>query len=237
MALVTTRVAIVTLGRATATVWVTIAIFSMALVTTRVAIVTFVTQRLKLRWVGKMVRKHSAHTKAKARLRRRRPKTPAPKNGWLLAELAELTGTRASTVRYYVQERLLRPIERRGTATRYERRELLRLLGLLRLRSDDSSSLAEKKRKLDAMGDEQQEQWLRSGPLPPKAARALGFEVAPAANLSAQRAQSASIDTARTGFEPWQRITLVPGLELMMRADAKEAARIIAQRIVEEYLG
>jgi hypothetical protein len=64
-----------------------------------------------------MVRKRYANTKARARLRRRRPKSPAPKNGWLLAKLAELTGA---------------PLE----------------------------------------------QWLRSGPLAPKAAQALGLEIA-----------------------------------------------------------
>jgi DNA-binding transcriptional MerR regulator len=45
-----------------------------------------------------------------------------------LGELAELAGLSVTTVRYYVKQRLLRPAEFRGTLTRYQRPELLRLL-------------------------------------------------------------------------------------------------------------
>jgi DNA-binding transcriptional MerR regulator len=178
-----------------------------------------------------MVRKHFPWTKAKAALRRNRPKTPAPKNGWLLTELAQLTELSETTIRYYVQQRLIRPIERRGTATRYERRELLRLLGFKRLKVDDKTTLAEKKRQLESMGDEKLEQWLQSGPLPLAAATALGFDVAPA-----QSALDPFAETAPAGVEVWQRVALLPGLELMLRADAKGAARLAAQRIIDEYV-
>jgi DNA-binding transcriptional MerR regulator len=181
-----------------------------------------------------MVRKHNAWTKARARYRRHRPKTPAPKNGWLLAELAQLTGLTATTIRYYVQQRLIRPIERRGTATRYERRELLRLLGLTRLKFEGKSTLAEKKRKLEAMGDEKMEEWLRSGPLPLAAASALGFDAATANETSA--VVQGPLDQQVGGIEHWQRITLLPGLELMLRADARPPARLAAQRIIDEYV-
>jgi DNA-binding transcriptional MerR regulator len=184
-----------------------------------------------------MVRKHYWQTKERARYRRWRPKTPAPKHGWLLAELAELAQTPASTVRYYVQQRLLRPIERRGTATRYERREFLRLLAFLRLKSDDTLTLAEKKRKLEAMGDEKIEQWLRSGPLPEKAAQALGLDATMGTPATALQARDVIIDTAHVVLERWQRITLLPGLDLMLNEDAKQAARITAQRIIAEYVG
>lgn len=182
-----------------------------------------------------MVRKHFPWTKAKARFKRRRPKTPAPKNGWLLAELAQLTELSETTVRYYVQQRLLRPIERRGTATRYDRRELLRLLGFKRLKYDDKQTLAEKKRQLESMGDEKLEQWLRSGPLPAAAASALGFEVA-AANPTNGNAQEPTNGQQPATGELWQRVALLPGLELMLRADAKGAARLAAQRIIDEYV-
>jgi DNA-binding transcriptional MerR regulator len=180
-----------------------------------------------------MVRKHYAWTKAKAKERRRRPKTPAPKNGWLLSELAQLTGLSETTIRYYVQQRLIRPIERRGTATRYERRELLRLLGLMRLRPDFDSTLQEKKRSLESMGDEKLEQWLRSGPLPQAAARALGFE---AAMTNANPTAALELEHGQVGAEQWRRIPLLPGLELMLRVDAKEPARTAAQRIIDDYV-
>jgi DNA-binding transcriptional MerR regulator len=168
--------------------------------------------------------------------RRRRLKTPAPKNGWLLSELAQLTGLSETTVRYYVQQKLLRPIERRGTATRYDRRELLRLVAFIRLRVDGKLTLEEKKRNLDSMGDEAVERWLRSEPVPSAAAKALGFEVAPPARAAAAPAPEPQSGLPGTAVEGWQRITLLPGLELHLRTDAKGAARLAAQRICEEYV-
>jgi DNA-binding transcriptional MerR regulator len=160
----------------------------------------------------------------------------------LLAELAELSGLPVTTVRYYVQERILRPLEFRGTATRYQRRELLRLLGLQRLKLEGKSSLAEMSRKLDALGEAELEQWLATGPLPlpPAAAAALGIQCptfalkgAPLVPASIQT-QSSEILSSRS--EIWQRITLLPGLELLLRADAKEAAQAAARQICEEYV-
>ena len=45
------------------------------------------------------------------------------------------------------------------------------------------------------------------------------------------------IDVAQMAVEHWQRITSLRGLDLMLRADAKEAARIVAQRTIEMYVG
>jgi DNA-binding transcriptional MerR regulator len=188
-----------------------------------------------------MVRKHYRESRQRAAFRRRRPKAPAPKHGWLISELAELSEVPFSTVRYYVQLRLLRPIERRGTATRYDRNQFLLLLGLLRLKSDEKSTLAEKKKRLDAMGNEKLESWLRSAPLPVKAAQALGLapdvSVGSAGPGTAAQAAESGFGRTNASVEHLQRITLIPGLDLMLRADAKEAARILAQRIVAEYVG
>jgi hypothetical protein len=82
--------------------------------------------------------------------RYRRPKTPAPKNGWVRSELARLTGLHESTVHYYINRHFIRPIERRGTASRYARRDLMCLLGLMRLKTEGEATLAQNKRKLDA---------------------------------------------------------------------------------------
>lgn len=92
--------------------------------------------------------------------------------------LAQLSGLRETTVRYYMHQRIIHRIELRGTATRYDRRDLLRLLGIMRLRREEESTLAEKKRKLDAMSTEVLERWLGSDVLPPGAAAALGFQPA-----------------------------------------------------------
>src|SRR5450432_3068800 len=98
-----------------------------------------------------MVRKRDGYTRARAK--RGRPKTPASKTGWLIAELAALSATPIRTLRYYVEQRLLRPSEFRGTATRYQRRELLRLFGILRLRSETRLTLSEIRAQLDRQSE------------------------------------------------------------------------------------
>jgi len=180
-----------------------------------------------------------------------RPKTPAPKNGWLLGELARLTELPETTIRYYLQLRIVEPIEIRGTVTRYGRRCLLRVLGILRLKGEEDSTIAEKKRKLDAMGQEQLERWLCSGSLPHAAAVALGFDsvraappplglAAPAVESRSATAHSAVLtptpparEYKRAAAECWERIELLPGLDLVVRADAREPARLIARQICD----
>jgi DNA-binding transcriptional MerR regulator len=166
-------------------------------------------------------------------------------NGWLLAELAQLTGLAETTVRYYMHRRIIQPIQVRGTATRYDRRSLERLLGVMRLKIEEQeTTLADKQRKLDAMDDAELEQWVRAGSLPPAAAAALGFEPAPVVDLAGTITDAKPHDETSMESPPalgivegeqWQRVALLPGLELMVRADAKGLARIAAQRICQEY--
>jgi hypothetical protein len=44
------------------------------------------------------------------------------------------------------------------------------------------------------------------------------------------------LDLGRAPAEYWQRIALLPGLELLVRTDAPQAARIAARRICDEYV-
>ena len=112
------------------------------------------------------IRKRSKWDRAGDR-HRRRPRTPAPTTGWLIGELAQMTQTTVRTLRNYVATGLITPLELRGTSTRYARRELLRLLALLRARKETKLTLAAIKQKLDAFAEEDLEAWLRNGPLPP----------------------------------------------------------------------
>ena len=186
------------------------------------------------------------------RLAYHRPKTPAPKNGWLLSELARLTELPETTVRYYLQRRFIEPIEIRGTATRYDRGSFLRVLGIMRLKVEEDSTLAEKKRKLNAMGPEELERWLCSGSLPHAAAAALGLQSVLAAHprqltTAAGFGSSASVHSTvltttqsahalePAAVEPWESIALLPGLDLIVRGDAREPARLVARRICEVY--
>ena len=83
------------------------------------------------------IRKRSKYDRA--RHRKRRPRTPAPTEGWVIRELARMTETTVRTLRNYVTAGLITPLELRGTSTRYARRELLRLLAVLRGRKRPSS--------------------------------------------------------------------------------------------------
>ncbi len=170
-----------------------------------------------------------------SRSNKARPKSPAPTDGWLLDELASLSGLPQTTIRYYVQQRLLRPIERRGTATRYPRRSLLLVLGLHRLSSEGKATLLERKRKLDTLGDQELKDWLGTERIPAAAAAALGIEPQPMQSLDAASPSPPLIDGTGAVVEHWQRIPLLPGLELMIRANAKEPVRLTAQRIWEVY--
>jgi DNA-binding transcriptional MerR regulator len=171
-----------------------------------------------------------------------RPKTPAPKNGWLIAELARLTQLPVRRIRYYLEHRLIEPIEFRGTATRYQRRELLRVLGIARLRAETGANLAEIRRKLDGLGDRDLEAWLRTQPLPLAAAAALGFASPPGAQTSPSANGSSApapvlkdrVGVAKNG-STWQRVSLLPGLELMIAADASPAVLSAANQICEVY--
>jgi DNA-binding transcriptional MerR regulator len=126
-------------------------------------------------------------------------------------------------LRYYVQLKLLRPLEFRGAATRYPRRELLRLLGILRMRSETRASLAEIKQKLDTLTDPELEGWLLAGPLPAAAAAALGVPAADSPRFVASPAAGNSEPCAfdggtsapvarreRAAVETWQRVCLLP---------------------------
>ena len=179
-----------------------------------------------------MVRIRSRYTRERAK--RTRPKTPAPKNGWLIAELAHLSQLPVRRIRNYLEHRLIAPTEFRGTATRYPRRELMRVLGIARLRAETGANLAEIKRKLDELGERDLEAWLQTQPLPLPAAAALGFRPASAGVATmAPKLQAAGAHARST----WQRVSLLPGLELMIAADASPAVLSAAQRICEEYVG
>ncbi len=52
------------------------------------------------------------------RAKRTRPKTPAPKTGWVIAELSTITGLSVGTIGYYTRQKLIAPSEFRGNLTR-----------------------------------------------------------------------------------------------------------------------
>jgi len=180
-----------------------------------------------------VVRKRSRWDRARAK--KTRPKTPAPKSGWVLAELSRLTNLRPTTVRYYVAKRLIRPSEFRGTVTRYQRRELIRLLSIRRIQSlERTVTLKQIAQRFDELGDAGLEAWLSKQALAPHMRVVLGLPAEPAPP-SAETALTAGLPSG--AVEVWRRVALLPGLDLMVRADASPVALSAAQRICVEFLG
>lgn len=191
-----------------------------------------------------MLRKRDCWTRERAK--RSRPKRLAPKAGWSLAELARITEVSVSTLRYYVRRRLLRPLEFRGTATRYDRRELLTLLGMLQRDLEGATTLAEKKRSLDALTEPALERLVTSRSIPHAAAAALGLEPSRAStaistaserwvlasNLGSEPTWRNTVEQERN--ETWYRMTLVPGVELRLRADVYSVVQAGEERGANE---
>ena len=134
-------------------------------------------------------------------------------------------------LRDYVQLDLVQPIELRGKATRYARSELLRVFAIRRMRAEHAS-LPQIKQKLRAVSERDLEAWLRTTPLPPEAAAALGFNV----EVAKSEPEAPSHVVMVQGSSTWQRVPLLPGLELMIAADASQAVLRAAQRVCEEFI-
>jgi DNA-binding transcriptional MerR regulator len=177
-----------------------------------------------------MARKRDAYTRA--RDRRRRPKTPAPTDGFLIRDVARLSGVSVRTLRDYVQLGLLRHSELRGTLTRYPRREVMRLFAALRLKAQTKTTWAEIKRQLDSWSEARLDACL-DGQLPSVVADELGLVKRPSTAGGVTRSDDAPRE--RTG-ELWHRTVLLPGLELFVSAAASPMALQAAARLLRVNL-
>lgn len=204
-----------------------------------------------------MVRRHSAW--ARSRMKRSRPKTPAPQNGWVIHDLSRISGIPVRRLRDYVFRDLIAPLERRGTATRYARGQLVRLMAIKRLRAEAGLKLSEIKRHMDAKGERELEDWILTGPLPEAVLQALGrlpgdttiqqAQAAPSPPLPIPSraqgwpAQSWSAVVNATPVQEvnppwlvtWHHVELLPGLVLQLSATASPAVKSAAKRIWDEY--
>jgi DNA-binding transcriptional MerR regulator len=211
-----------------------------------------------------MVRKHSRYLRS--RMKRSRPKTPAPKHGWRMAELSRLSGISVRTLRAYAAKGLIRPIERRGTQTRYPRVVLLRLAAILTLQRTTKLTLLQMKRKFETLDELELERWLATEALAPQLATALGFaavSTTPAATTpaattpaattpptspsdsatvaakfeSAPGVASVSAAQLRPTTETWYHVELLPGLILQLSSAASPVVSNAARRVYDEFVG
>jgi DNA-binding transcriptional MerR regulator len=181
-----------------------------------------------------MIRKRNKYDRARDQ-RRRRPKHPAPLDGFLLHDVSRLTAVPIRTLRDYIQRGLLRYSERRGTLTRYPRSEVIRLLGAIRLKTQTKATWAAIKRQVDTFKSPDLEKWLLEQKLNPQVAAELGM--APLASTSTPLLATTNPPSTEHSAGVWQRTELLPGLELHVSAAASAAVKAAARRIIEEHVG
>jgi DNA-binding transcriptional MerR regulator len=179
--------------------------------------------------------------------RRHRVRRPPPTEGFLARDLARLAGVSVPTVKRYVRHGLLAPVPFLGTATRYPRDYLVRILALRYWRTDGSKTLAELRRRLDSVSLAEMQTWVMSHPLPAETAAALrndnvgahgtsGEHSARAAQAEASADALESPDAAlQLPAESWRHWTLMPGLELHLASDAAPITRQLAARLCRAF--
>lgn len=158
---------------------------------------------------------------------------PAPRLG--MRQLAALNGTTVRTMRRWIQAGAISATEFRGPATSYgprhvdEARAVKRLLG-------ENLSLEAIRARLVRLSDAELARFVRPEPGTsvgvPAAAPDASAITAPATGLL----EPTPTDLESTGaMERWEHLTLLPGLQLLVRSDGGALVRRIAQEIVERY--
>jgi DNA-binding transcriptional MerR regulator len=191
-------------------------------------------------------------------------RSPPPAEGWPIVELAKLSGLSAATIKNYVKLGLLAPVVFRGTATRYPRGHLLRLLAIRHLKLDGYFDLKAIRRKLDTWGPVELEAWVLQRGARPKVINALSASgtrsapaplAAPAPALAAPptlapalvpgalvpgtplpESQPQTNTPPLVNTEDWQRVVFLPGLELQVQKGAGPAVQRMAERLCAAFI-
>lgn len=135
-----------------------------------------------------------------------------------LVELAKAVGMTSRTVRYYLKRDLLPAAVFRGGSTRYGEEHLTRLRAIQRLRTEERLQLKAIRARLAKLSPAD------------IAALAAPPEAAPAGPGPAEAAPGG-------GAETWERLALLPGLELHLRRDAAPVVRRFAAEIQAQCAG
>lgn len=159
--------------------------------------------------------------------RRTRKRPHFAVEGMTAHELAARVGVNVRTVRFYTAEGVLPAPKFRGAATRYGRMHLLRMAAIRELQRDKRLSLPMIRRHLER-ADVAELERLAAAFLPELAAPAAEAAAAP---------PPAPAPVAPAVSDTWQRLTLLPGLELHLHASASAEVRALARRFVEDLGG
>lgn len=143
--------------------------------------------------------------------------------GYSIQQLAAAAGTSVRTIHFWVRRGAIAKPPFRGRATRYPPVALARI-HVLRELQREGLDLREIRRRLDNATVEELEAW---------AARATAPRAAPTASTMAATPPAALPEHAQR----WQRVTLLPGLELHLLEGSGPLLAGIAQEIAQRYSG
>lgn len=182
-----------------------------------------------------------------------------PTRGWLKSDLAALLQLSPTTVTKYVVAGLLPKTTFRGTATRYQREHLIRLLAIRELRAQGIVSLTRIKALLSDATPEQLETWVLSRPQTEAVVAALASDASDtgaanyaqtmdprsqAPNSAKEHASSVTTEASAVQRESqdalegsWQFVHLTPNLVLSWRDDANHASQHVVQRLIGAVRG
>ena len=133
------------------------------------------------------------------------------------AEVLRLTGLTVRAIRHYVQMRLVSGAKPRGRGTVYTHEQLVRLRVIALLRRRDRMSIPKIRGRLAGLSVAELEAMLPKPPPPaPPPTRAGPDPIA--------------VDALR-----WDRVMLLPGLELSVRTDAGPIVHRLAKEIIAHY--
>jgi DNA-binding transcriptional MerR regulator len=132
-----------------------------------------------------------------------------------LDDLARATGLTPRAVRYHAERGLLPSAPFRGSSTTYGEEHLLQLKAVHRLRREERLGLDAIRARLATLSRAE----IKALAQPPRPA-------APAAPAA---------EPPPAGAERWDRIALLPGMELHLRSDASPLLRRLAREIQAQY--
>lgn len=153
---------------------------------------------------------------------------PAPRHS--IRQLAELTGTTVRTLRRWVHVGAISSTDFRGPATSYgarhvdEARAIKRLLG-------ENFSLEEIRARLTRLSDDELARLVQPEPVA-AAPSAVAVAVTPPAGPLEPALGDSEVSRV---VERWEHVTLLPGLQLLVRSDGGALVRRIAEEIVARY--
>lgn len=156
-----------------------------------------------------------------------------PKTGWSIRQLAALGGTTVRTVRLYLERGIVPRPTFMGSATRYQRRQLLFVVAARRLRVSEKLELDAIRARVNGFTAAELEAFATADLGPGALADALAIKVAPGIPQPLIGGRAIQPAVTANPQDRWTRLQLAIGLELHVREDISARDRQLAWRIWE----